>query len=215
MKSVFLIALICGAALLPAEIVDRIAVAVGNRVITSNDIERQARVSAFLSGVKPDLSPEGKRKTAEAMVDQKLVSRELEMARYPEPDASEVDDAFAEFKSQYFASDSEYQAALREYGLTEAEVKEQLLYQRRFLNFIGARFRPAAQIGDAEIREYFEKTVLPAAKAANPDATFTVDEFRDQIVAKLMGDRVDQEIGKWLAEARRRTTVVFHEEAFR
>jgi hypothetical protein len=70
-------------------------------------------------------------------------------------------------------------------------------------------------VGDAEIREYFEKTVLPAAKRANPDATFTVDEFRDQIVARLMGDRVDQEIGKWLAEARRRTTVVFHEEAFR
>src|SRR3954453_700777 len=75
--------LMAAALLLQAETIDRIAVAVGNRVITTSDIERQIRVSAFLSGAKPDLSAEARRKTAEAMVDQKLIRGELEANRYP------------------------------------------------------------------------------------------------------------------------------------
>ena len=43
----------------------------------------------------------------------------------------------------------------------------------------------------------------------------TLDEFRDQIRAKLTGDREDQQMNPWLAEGRRRTPVVYHEEAFR
>jgi hypothetical protein len=198
-----------------AEIIDRVAVAVGTRVITTSDIERQARVSAFLSGTKPDLSPEGRRKTAEAMVEQKLIARELETARYPEPGPAELDEAFADFKKKYFADDAEYRKALADAGVTEAEVKQELLWQRRFFGFIGVRFRPGAQVGDAAVQDYFEKNVLPAAQAANPGASFTLDEFRDKIQAKLVEDSIDRQVALWLAEARSRTEIVFHEEAFR
>jgi hypothetical protein len=210
-----IIAMLCGAALLPAEIIDRIAVAVGNRAITVGDVQRQLRVSAFLSGVKPDLSLESRRKAAEAMVDQKLVSRELETARYPEPEPSEIDELFAEFKSKYFPNDADYRAALAEYGIAEADVREQLLWQRRWLSFVSVRFRPAVQVTEQDVREYFETTVLPAALAANPGATFTLEEFRDQIRTKLTGDREDQQMEKWLADMRGRTEVVFQEEAFK
>jgi len=209
-----LIAILC-AALAPAEIIDRIAVSVGNRVITVSDIERQLRLAAFLSGSKPEFSADARRKMAETMVDQKLVSRELETARYPEPDVFELDAAFADFKGNYFPSDADYRRALADTGISEAELKENLLWQRRWLSFVGVRFRPAIQVTDAEIREYFEKTVLPVAQAANPGATFTLDEFRDRIHTKLTGDRVDQQMAQWIAEMRARTEVVFHEEAFR
>jgi peptidyl-prolyl cis-trans isomerase SurA len=209
-----IIAMLCGAALLPAEIIDRLAVSVGNRAITVSDVERQLRVSAFLSGVKPDLGLENRRKAAEAMVDQKLVSRELETARYPEPESTEIVEIFAEFKSKYFPNDADYRAALAEHGITEADVKEQLLWQRRWLSFVGVRFRPAVQVSEQDVREYFEKTVLPAALAANPGATFTLDEFRDQILTKLTGDRVDQQMEQWLGDMRGRVEIVFHEEAF-
>jgi peptidyl-prolyl cis-trans isomerase SurA len=213
LKAAIILGVLSGA-MLCGETIDRIAVSVGNRVITVSDVERQLRLSAFLSGAKPDLSAEARRKAAETMVDQRLVSRELETAHYPEPDAADLDAAFREFKSEHFASDAAYRRALAEYGIGEADVKEQLLRQRRLLSFIGVRFRPAVQVSEEEIREYFEKTVLPAAKAANPGATFTLDEFRDRILAKLTGDRVDQQVETWLAEARSRAEIVFHEEAF-
>ena len=44
------------------EIIDRIAVSVGNRVIAESDLNREIRVAAFLDGVKPDFSPAGIRR---------------------------------------------------------------------------------------------------------------------------------------------------------
>ena len=43
------------AALAQAVIIDRVAVSVGNRVITESDIVREIRVTAFLNGAEPDL----------------------------------------------------------------------------------------------------------------------------------------------------------------
>jgi peptidyl-prolyl cis-trans isomerase SurA len=203
------------ALLFHAETIDRIAVAVGNRVITTSDIERQIRVSAFLSGTKPDLSMEARRKTAEAMVDQKLIRGELEASRYPEPAPAELDSAYAEFKNKYFKTDDAYRRALAEYGITEADAKEQLHWQRTLASFVSLRFRAAVQVNDQDVQEYFDKTVAPAARAAKPDGSVTLDEFRDQIRAKLTGDREDQQMNQWLGEGRRRTPVVYHEEAFR
>jgi hypothetical protein len=199
---------------LRGETIDRIAVAVGNRVITSSDIERQIRVSAFLSGTKPDLSPTGRRKTADAMVDQKLIRTELETSRYPEPAPADLDEAYAEFKAKYFKTDDEYRRALAEYGITEADAREQLHWQRTWMGFVGLRFRSAEQINDREVEDYFNKAVAPAARAARPGSNVTVDQFRDQIVAKLTGDREDQQMNRWLVEARRHTAIVYYEGAF-
>jgi hypothetical protein len=58
-----LLAMLGAAALAPAETIDRIAVAVGNRVITVSDIERQLRLAGFLSGAKPELTAEARRRS--------------------------------------------------------------------------------------------------------------------------------------------------------
>ena len=72
-----------------AEIIDRIAVSVGNRVITESDLDREIRVTAFLNDQKPDFSPENKRRTAERLVDQRLMRTELDMSRYLLPSTEE------------------------------------------------------------------------------------------------------------------------------
>jgi G3E family GTPase len=208
------VAMLAASFALHADIIDRIAVSVGNSVITTSDIERQIRVAAFVSGTKPDLSPAARRKTAEALVDQQLIRRELQTSHYPETDSAALDAAFDQFKKKYFHSEEEYRRALAEDGITEADVKEELNWQRTWSGFVGVRFQPAAQVNDQDIREYFDHTVAPAARAANPDAPVALDDFRDRIVTKLMGDRQDALMEQWLTEARRRTEIVYHEEAF-
>src|SRR5689334_4252433 len=86
-----------------ADIIDRIAVSVGNRVITASDLDREIRVTAFLNGAKPDFSAANKRATAERMVEQKLIQRELENSRYPVPARTEVEPELEQFKKKYFA----------------------------------------------------------------------------------------------------------------
>ena len=199
---------------LKSDILDRIAVSVGNRVITASDLEREIRVTAFLNGVKPDLSPAGRRAAAERMVEQKLIRNELENSRYPVPAMSEVEPELEQFKKKFFPDDAAYRRALADAGITEDDLKAELLWQRTLLLFIDIRFRPGAQVTDQEIQDYFDKTVAPAARAAHPGETPTLEKYRDEIERKLTGERVDQETDRWLEQVRRRTQVVYHPEAF-
>jgi hypothetical protein len=204
------------AALVPAggTIIDRIAVSVGNQVITTSDIDREIRASAFLQGAAPDFSAAGRRATADRMVEQKLIRRELETSRYPVPQPSEIDPVLAELIQKQFHDEAAYRAALHAYGITEQDVRDELLWQRTLLLFVDDRFRPAVQVTDQEIRDYFDKVVAPAAKAAHPDETATLEAYRDQIVRTLTGQRADEEMDRWLKEARSRTEIVYHPEAF-
>jgi hypothetical protein len=197
------------------EIIDRIAASVGNRVITASDLDRQIRVSAFQDGVKPDFSPARKRATAEAMIEQKLIQTELSNSRYPLPDPAELAPAIEQFKKAHFKDDQQYRTTLAEYGITEEDFKELLLWQRTLLLFIQMRFETGVQLGDQDVEEYFTKTVKPAAEAAHPGQPVSLEDYRDQIERKLTGERANQQMDIWLREVRRRTNVVLHEEVLR
>jgi peptidyl-prolyl cis-trans isomerase SurA len=197
-----------------AAIIDRIAVSVGNRVITTSDLDREVRVTAFLNGSKPDFSASAKRATAARLVEQKLIRNELETSRYPLPSPSEVEPELQQFKQKFYPEDGAYQRALAEYGITDDDVRAELLWQRSLLLFIDIRFRPGVQITDQEIQDYFEKTVAPAARLAHPGQPVTLDQYRDEIQQKLTGERVDQDLDRWLEQVRRRTQIVYHAEVF-
>jgi len=208
------ISLLLGAACLQAEIIDRIAVSVANQAITTSDIDREIRVTAFLNRGQPDFSPAGRRATADRLVEQRLILREMENGRYPEPAASEIDPVLDKFKRDNFAGDEDYLRALADAGITDGQVRDELLWQRRLLEFIDMRFRPGVQVSEQEIEDYFHQKVEPAAEAAHPGQPVTLDQYRDQIEEKLIGDQVDKQMSTWLANARQRSDVVFHEEAF-
>ena len=193
-----------------ADIIDRIAVSVGNRVITASELDRQIRVTAFLNGAKPDFSPAAKRAAADRMVEQRLIQNELESSRYPVPTVAEIAPQLTQFKQKYFHGDEEYGRALAEAGITEKDIEAELLWQRTLLLFIEVRFRPGVQVTDQDIQDYFDMVVAPAARAAGQ--TPALDQYHDQIEQKLTGDRVDQEIDRWLRNVRRRTQIVYHDE---
>jgi hypothetical protein len=208
------IALVCLAFNLHAEIIDRIAVSVGNQAITTSDVERETRVTAFLNRTEPDFSPAARRATADRMVEQHLILRELENSRYPAPAATEIDPILDKFKKDNFAGDEEYNHALAEAGITDRQVRDELLWQRRLLLFLDVRFRPSVQVTGQDIEDYFSKVVEPAARAAHPGQPVTLEEYRDRIEEKLTGEQVDKQMSAWLASARQRTEIVFHPEAF-
>jgi len=200
--------------LAPAETIDRIAVSAGLRVITSSDIDREIRVVAFLAGKPADFSVAARRAAAGRMVEQRLIQRELEVSRYPVPSASEVEPVLEKFKQEHFPTDAAWRSALAENGISEQEVKDEMLWVRTLVFFTDSRFRSGVQVSDEEARDYFEKTVKPAAEAAHPGQPVSLGNYRDRIEETLAGQRVDRELDKWLAEARSRTEIVYHDEAF-
>ena len=209
-----IVSLSMGATGLRADIIDRIAVSVGNQAITASDVDREIRVTAFLNRTAADFSPKNRRATADRMVEQRLILRELENSRYPTPAASEINPILAKFQQQNFASLDDYGRALVAAGVTDEQVRDELLWERRLLLFIDVRFRPAVQVTDQQVEDYFHKTVEPAAQAAHPGEPVTLDRYRDRIEEKLTGDEVTKEMNTWLDNARQRSEVVYHQEAF-
>ena len=199
-----------------AEIIDRIAVSVGNRVITASDIEREIRVNSFLNGVQPDFSRATKRATADQMVEQKLIQRELETSRYPQPDAAEIEPVLAEFKSSALQGRRESTRApggLRHHGAGRAgRVAVAAHAAAVHRGPIPAR-RPGERSGHPEVlRQDGRAGGAGRASRRTGDASKTT---ATQIEEKLTGDRADQEMDRWLNEARKRNEIVYHEEAFK
>jgi hypothetical protein len=199
--------------LLDAEIIDRIAASVDNLVITRSEVELQIRVAAFQDGIPPDLSTAHKRKSLEAMIDQKLVQRDLQNSRYPMPDASELNPAIEQFKREHYPTEAAYQQTLASYGITDQDFRGLLLWEKTLSAFIDVRFNSTSQITDQQISDYFEKTVKPVAKAAHPGQQALLADYRDQIEKQLAAERADAQMEAWLKGARRRSQIVIHEEA--
>ncbi len=132
---------------LGAAIVDRVAITVGNKVITESEIDLRIRLTAFENDEKPDLSLASRRQAAQRLIDQKLVEREMDVGRYPR--------ATPEPAKQLTSS-----AALKAYGLTPDDLARDLAWQSELLTFLSLRFRPAVQVTDQDVEKYFKEKSL-------------------------------------------------------
>jgi hypothetical protein len=193
--------------LAPAEIIDRIAVAVDHRVITESEIRRQIRITAFLNGEEPDFSAANKRLTADRLVEQMLIRRELEMRHYA---ASEINtNAVSGQLQERFNDTNSYNQALAKYGITDSDVRNALEWQATLLEFIDLRFRPGVQVPEADIRDYYNQQA-----EFNPGKLPPFEEAREEVEEILTARHVDNALDRWLGQARTRTTVRYMQEVF-
>jgi len=197
-----------------AEIIDRIAVTLDNQVITSSEVTLEIRLTAFLNGDPLDFSPGARQKAAGRLIEQKLIRREIQIGRYTAPSPEEVEPMLKEIQGQRFHSTEEYRQALTTYGVSEDELKAHLLWQLTLLRFIDIRFRPGVQVTDAEIQSYFDGHQATLQPQPGTSKRLSLDDLRSQIRKTLTEQGADKRLDAWLAEARKRTRIEFHKEAF-
>ncbi len=205
---VFLVSL---AALLPAEIIDRMVIAVGNQVITQSQVEEEIRVTAFLNREQPDLSADAKKQAAARLIEQALIKREMDLSRYPLPELSEAGAPFDSLKAMY-PSETAFQDALQSYGITADQLTRRLWWQLTLLRFIDYRFRPGIQIPAANVQAYYRQQVSEwQQKGTQPIPT--LEESRDQIEEILTQKRIDQALEEWIKDTRKQVTINYLDPA--
>ena len=195
-----------------AEIIDRIAVTVGDRVISEQQVLHEIRIAAFLDRTSPNVSAAAKRDAAERLVKQELIRREMEETHYPLPEKSEADP----FEKQIMASyggEVSYAAALAASGLTRDDVRNALWWQLTTLRFIDYRFRPAVHVPQSAVSTYYDRQV-EKWKAQDQKNIPSLEDSRDSIESILTEQQVDQALDHWLIEERRRLNVRYRAEAF-
>jgi hypothetical protein len=207
-----LLAVLCGAA--PAEVLDRIAVTVGQRVITDSDVRREIRLSAWMNAAPPDFSPASRRRAAERLVERALAQTEMEIGKYPAPAAAETEAQLAELQKERFPQPGALERALDAAGLTAAELRGYLSEQLAVLRFIDARFGPAVLIGEEELQSYYAGAFTQQWKAEGGQPVPPFEEVRGEIGDILRAAHIDRLLDAWLKEAKARARIVYVEEAF-
>lgn len=196
---------------LAGEIIDSIAISVGNLVITESQIDEEIRLTAFLNEEPVKLDNAERKKAAGRLIEQTLIRREMEFSRYPLPPLSDAAKALETLKTRY-KTEAEYRQALDEYGISEDALKRRLWWQATFLRFIDYRFRPGIQVPDADVQAYYGQE-LDKWKQEGIQPVPSLDDVRASIEQTLTEQRIDRELDRWLADTRTQVAIRYHDEA--
>ena len=197
---------------LSAEIIDRIAVTVGDRVISEQQVLDEIRLAAFLNRESANVSSAARREAAERLVKQELIRQEMEETHYPLPEKSEADALENQVIASY-GTKAAYVTALAASGLTREDVRNGLWWQLTTLRFIDYRFQPAVHVPPSAIDAYYNQQV-EKWKAKGQTNIPSLEDSRDSIEKILAEELVDQALDHWLTEQKRRLNVRYREEAF-
>jgi hypothetical protein len=173
-------------------VIDRVAVVVGNQVITDTEVRTALRLTQFLNGQPLDLSVKARREAAEHLVDQQLIRSEMEVAGYQAPAQSEADALLRQFRQRDHPNDAAFHALLDKYGITEEAVKQHLLWQAAALRFADQRFRMASRLQPSQ----------------------SADRLVDRPQSSSSQAEEEDEMDVWLKQARSGTRILFKKEAF-
>lgn len=204
--SIMLLAVTC-----TAELLDRVAVTIGNQVITKNEIADEIRMNAFLNNEPADFSEKSKQAAADRLIEQKLIYREMDMGRYPPASSQEANAMMDKLEKTRARSQGEFEKAMKAAGITADQLREHLLWGLTLSNFIDLRFRPGVQVTSKDVHEYYQNKILPSTKPAEKP---NLADVRAQIEQTLTAELSDKQLDEWLKDAKSRAHIEYHKEAF-
>lgn len=187
-------------------VVDEILAVVNGSPITRSDLVWSLSLDARGPSPSEHLSSDVLKRKLEVLIDERLIFQEAASLPTSEITDEEINRKRGDLIRQ-FGSENSFRQRVEAAGLTAERVEELLKQRIAIERFIDFRFRSFVFISEQELTRYYEEELVPRVKASGrvpPPMT----EVRDQIQAILREEKVNQEIDRWLAEARQRADVV-------
>jgi hypothetical protein len=179
---------------LTGEIIDRVAIAIGNRTITETQIDEELRITALLNHKPLVRNQKARRDAADRLVQQFLIRGEMRVSRYPDPDSTELRD-YRDQVAKDFGGAARLNDQIAQYGLDKETFKRHLDLQLATLRFIQARFSQEVSVSDTDLQAFIHD---------EPTQT-DVSSARRQLVET----RTDEALATWLEEARKQFNIVY------
>lgn len=200
------------ALVLPAVIIDRIAIVVRNSIIKDSDVNRDIRVTDFLNGRPLNFSASARKEAADRLIAQALIRREIRLGDYPMATLQDADEQLDSLESERFKTQAALDRALERYGLTELDLRTQFQWQLTVLRFIDLRFKPAVMVTDQEADAYYREH---EAELRHDHPKQSLDELKSDARDVIVGERVNKLFFDWLNQQRGDTKIVFHEASLK
>ena len=179
-----------------AQTIDGIAARIEDDIITESEVRELGAFQELVDG-----KPKPRDEVIKELADQWIVRGEASLAAFPPPSQADVDRALNEFVKQ-FSSPEEFRKRCAAAGLTEAAVRRILAQQLFLSRFIDYRFRPAAQVDQSQIEEYY-KNVFASQLEAKKQPVPPVEDVEDTIREVLIQKAINERATKWLDDTRK------------
>lgn len=182
------------------QIVDRIVARVEEEIILQSDLEQLARYQMLVDG-----KAESDGQILDRLIDQWIVKKEAEASRFPAASDADVERGI-ERLMRSFAKKEDFDAQRDKVGLSEEDIRQIVRAQAYLGNYLDSRFRPTVQVDEKAIEDFYEKAVIPRAKARGQEPP-TFDAARDVIQEVLIEQGINEQADKWLKESRTRLSI--------
>ena len=184
---------------------DRVVASVGKTAITESDVVREYRLEQFLDNGRVPAGrpgPEQMKTLRSRLVDQKLLELESsDPLSDDDPSAEGARERLTRLERK-FPDEAAFQSALQPLGITKQQLIARLTAQQRILHIVDKRLRPGAAVSSNEIKDYYQRTLLPELARRgnrNPPPLPAVDaKIREVLVQKKM----NQLLAAWLSQLR-------------
>ena len=87
--------------------------------------------------------------------------------------------------------------------MSDAEVRGIVASQLYLSNYLDSRFRPGVQIDPKTVEDFYQKSVVPRAKARGQEPP-PLDAARDSIQEALVQSGINDQADQWLIESKAR-----------
>jgi hypothetical protein len=170
------------------EILDRIVAVIDDRfIITLSDVRKERAIqSAFAA------NPESDESIVDALIERHLVEEQIAQFR----DIEVPEDAIAQRLRSLQAPP----------GVSIQDLRNALIGEFRRRQFMIERFEQFIRVSDEELRKYYDEVYVPEAKQRG-ERVAPLEEVTDAIRQNRILEKMNEEVGSWLIELRRRSIV--------
>jgi hypothetical protein len=184
----------------PQEVIDRIVARVETDIILLSDVHQLNRYQVFLDG-----KAQSDADILNRLIDQWIVRSEASVARFPQPSDEDVNRSIERLKRS-FSSPEEFQERQKQSGISDDEIRRFVRAQLYLSNYLDSRFRPAIQIDEKAIEDFYKNRVVPRAESRKQTPP-TLENARDFIQEALVQRAINEQADRWLKESRTRVRV--------
>jgi len=193
--------------------IDRVVAIVNGDLILDSDVDEERRFTAF----QPYRDPNANFSRDNAI--ERLINRDLILQQIKLQPAANVPDAevkkeldvlrksIPECKQYACETDAGWTKFLAAHGFTQTELMARWRARMEVLQFIEERFRMGIRIQPADIKDYYEKTMLPQYEKQHVTPP-KLEAISDRIQEVLLQEQVSNLLGDWLKSLRAQGSVV-------
>ncbi len=188
------------------KLIDQILVVVNDEIITRTDLLWNLALDHTSPSPAGSVNSDLLKQMLEVMIDQRLVYQEAAKIPSAEVSQDEIDKKRNELIKEFPSGNAFLQRA-ESVGLTSAKIDEMMRERVLIERFVEFRFRSFVFVSENEIQKYYDEQLVPRIREGG-QVPPPLEQVRDQINELLKREKFDQELDRWLKEARQRSDII-------